>query len=127
MPAAPPEPSPAAADRLMREPNIWLASVRPDGRPHLVPIWFVYVAGQIYLCMQPESVKARNIAASPQVSLALESGSAPIVVEGAAAEVPRPWPPAAIAAFHTKYQWDIAADEEYGLLLAVTPVKWLFV
>lgn len=126
MSAAPPEPSPAALDRLFHEPNIWLASARPDGRPHLVPIWFVYVAGAVYLCMQPESVKARNVAANPQVSLALESGSAPIVLEGVAAEVPQPWPPAVIAAFQAKYQWDIAADEEYGLLLAVTPVKWLF-
>lgn len=113
-------------ERLLREPNIWLASVRPDGRPHLVPIWFVWEGGQIFLCMQPESVKARNVAANPQVSLALESGSAPIVLEGAAAKVLAPWPPAVIAAFQAKYQWDIAADEEYGLLLAVTPVKWLF-
>lgn len=110
----------------MREPNIWLASVRPDGRPRLVPLWFVWEGGRIYLCVQPASVKARNVAANPQVSLALESGSAPIVLEGAAAVVGQPWHLAVIAAFQAKYQWDIAADEEYGLLLAVTPRKWLF-
>jgi hypothetical protein len=28
--------------RLRHEPIIWLSSVRPDGRPHLVPIWFLW-------------------------------------------------------------------------------------
>lgn len=126
MSTSPPEPSPAAVERLAREPNIWLSSVRRNGRPHLVPLWFVWESGRIYLCMQPDSVKARNIAASPQVCLALESGSAPLVVEGMAAAVGQPWPPAVIGAFQQKYQWDIAADAEYGLLVVVTPQKWLF-
>src|SRR5256885_2571611 len=28
--------------RLRHEPIIWLSSVRPDGRPHLVPVWFLW-------------------------------------------------------------------------------------
>jgi predicted pyridoxine 5'-phosphate oxidase superfamily flavin-nucleotide-binding protein len=30
------------AERLTAEPVIWLGTVRPDGRPHHVPIWFVW-------------------------------------------------------------------------------------
>ena len=30
----------AAAQRLATEPILWLATTRPDGRPHLVPVWF---------------------------------------------------------------------------------------
>lgn len=26
------------APRLEKEANVWLATVRPDGRPHLIPI-----------------------------------------------------------------------------------------
>ena len=31
------------SSRLSREPTIWLATVRPDGRPHLVPLVFALV------------------------------------------------------------------------------------
>ncbi|MCP4418942.1 MAG: hypothetical protein GY805_20185 [Chloroflexi bacterium] len=27
--------------RLLTERNIWLATVRPSCRPHLIPIWFI--------------------------------------------------------------------------------------
>ena len=25
---------------LETEPVVWMATVRPDGRPHIVPVWF---------------------------------------------------------------------------------------
>jgi PPOX class probable F420-dependent enzyme len=119
------EPSERAAARLGAEANIWLASVRPDGRPHLVPIWFVWSGGQIYLCMQAASVKARNMQHSPRVALALESGSDPLVIEGEAAVVARPWPDSVVASFLAKYNWQITDDAEYDALIAVRPRKWL--
>jgi hypothetical protein len=30
------------AQRLSAEPIIWLGTVRPDGRPHNVPVWFAW-------------------------------------------------------------------------------------
>ena len=37
-------PTTLAATRIRRfletEPVVWLSSVRPDGNPHLVPVWF---------------------------------------------------------------------------------------
>ena len=30
-------------ERLRTEANVWLATMRPDGRPHVSPIWFVWV------------------------------------------------------------------------------------
>jgi len=40
----------------------YLVWQRPtDGRPHLVPIWFVLHADKLYVCTTPSSVKARNI------------------------------------------------------------------
>jgi PPOX class probable F420-dependent enzyme len=119
------EPSERAIARLEAERNIWLASVRPDGRPHLVPLWFVWSGGQIYLCIQAASVKARNMAQSPQVALALESGGDPLVVEGEAALAARPWPDHVVAGFVAKYDWLITDDAEYDALIAVRPRKWL--
>ncbi|NTU80863.1 MAG: pyridoxamine 5'-phosphate oxidase [Chloroflexales bacterium] len=118
-------PPAATADRLEREQIIWLATVRPDGRPHLVPLWFVWAGGSIYLCVTGSSVKVRNIAANPAVSLALESGSAPVVVEGHAALLARPWPDKAVLGFQRKYDWTLTTDAEYDTLVAVTPQRWL--
>jgi len=33
-----------ARQRLQSDANLWLATVRPDGRPHLAPVWFVFHA-----------------------------------------------------------------------------------
>jgi len=113
------------ATRLEQEQIIWLATVRPNGRPHLVPLWFVWAGGRIYLCVAGGSVKVRNLTANPAVSLALESGSAPVVVEGQAAALTRPWPEEAVQGFQRKYDWTITSDAEYDTLITVTPQRWL--
>ena len=45
--------TPETTQRLQTEANIWLATVRPDGQPHLVPLWFAWHEGQIFLCTRP--------------------------------------------------------------------------
>ena len=39
-------------------------SVRADGRPQLVPVWFVVSGQRWYISIKANSVKARNIAAN---------------------------------------------------------------
>jgi PPOX class probable F420-dependent enzyme len=114
-------------DRLRSEATIWLATVRPDGRPHLSPIWFVWVEERVWICPVDGAVKTRNVRANASVSVALESGSAPVVGEGVASVVPVADAPRAVRdAFLAKYQWDIGADSEYGSLLSITVRRWLF-
>lgn len=112
-----------AAKRLAskKERNLWLASVRPNGRPHLVPVWFVWADGMVYLCTAPDSVKVRNICANPRVTLALEDGSDPVVVEGEARLLDGAVSPEVAAAFSHKYDWDISTDTEYTVVVEVTP------
>jgi PPOX class probable F420-dependent enzyme len=111
--------------RLDTEANIWLAGVRPDGRPHLTPVWFAWSTGKVYACIQATSVKTRNIEQNPHVSLALEDGSKVVICEGTAAFVAPPWPAEVAAIFRRKYDWDIMSDDTYDRLVAVTPLKWL--
>lgn len=118
-------PSATTLARLETEQIIWLASVRPTGRPHLVPLWFVWAGGSIYLCVAGISVKVRNLAANPAVALALESGSAPVVVEGRATVLSQPWPEEVVLGFQHKYNWTITTDTEYDTLIAITPQRWL--
>jgi hypothetical protein len=108
----------AAAGRLEAARNTWLASIRPEGGPHLVPVWFVVDEGRWYICTAPGSVKARNLHANPRVALALEDGSHPYVVEGEARPVAPS--PGVITKFKAKYDWDITADAYYTQVFEVT-------
>jgi F420H(2)-dependent biliverdin reductase len=98
--------------------NVWFATVRPDGRPHLVPIWFVLEGDCWYVCTNADSVKARNLKANPAVTLALEDGDNPFVVEGQARSIDVTTSLA--QKFKAKYDWDITSDDQYTQLIEVT-------
>jgi len=110
-------PAPKTDQRLESVQNVWVATVRPNGRPHLVPVWFVVEAECWYLCTAPGSVKAQNLQANPNIALALEDGSNPYIVEGEAHPV-KPTPEI-IGKFKTKYDWDITHDAEYTQVFEV--------
>ena len=68
-------PTTLAAARIRRfleeEPIVWLSTVRPDGTPHLVPIWFWWDGDALLVFSKPDARKVRNIAANPAVMLAV--------------------------------------------------------
>ncbi len=118
--------------RLSESKDYWLCSVRPDGRPHVVPRWGVFVDGKIYYDGSPETRHARNIAENPQVALHLESGDEAIIAEGTSVPAGKPAPELAerlASGFCAKYerhgyapkpdQWDT------GGLYVFTPQKVL--
>jgi nitroimidazol reductase NimA-like FMN-containing flavoprotein (pyridoxamine 5'-phosphate oxidase superfamily) len=76
--------------RLTEALHYWLCTVRPNGRPHAVPKWAVYVQEKIYFDGSSETRHARNIAHNPNVVLHLESGEDVIIVEGVAKETGKP-------------------------------------
>jgi len=114
-----------ALQKLESSQNIWFTSVRHNGRPHMAPVWFAWYREKLYVCIEAESVKGRNIAKNSYVVLALEDGSNPLICEGRAEPVTAPWPEAVIAIFQRKYDWDLTVEERYTQLVAVSPEKWL--
>ena len=62
----------ARLDRfLSSEPVVWLSTVRPDGAPHLVPIWFTWDGSSLLVFSKPGAQKVRNLRANPVAMLAL--------------------------------------------------------
>ena len=113
------------AERLRSDANVWIALTRADGRPHLTPIWFVWVEEAIWLCTTRDSVKARIVAARPAVSFALEDGNHPVTGEGQARLVELGDAPSAVrAAFLEKYEWDTSTEPDY-VLICVSVRRWL--
>jgi F420H(2)-dependent biliverdin reductase len=103
--------------RLETAKNMWLATVRPDGRPHLIPIWFGVHGGKWYFVTDPRSVKARNLQHNARVALSLEDGTMPLVVEGVARQVQATTP--VIQLFKDKFDWDITTDTQYTAVYEV--------
>ncbi len=75
------------AQALTESRNYWLATTRPDGRPHCVPVWGVWADGALYFGSDPRSRKGRNLQADPRVCVHLESGDDVVIVEGVVQEV----------------------------------------
>lgn len=82
--AAPPMPWAQAQERYAGGSTYWLATVRPDGRPHLMPVLAVWLDGALHFSAGPRTRKARNIADHPWVSIATEGDGMDVIVEGTA-------------------------------------------
>jgi F420H(2)-dependent biliverdin reductase len=117
--------TPEIVAKLEKEQIVWFSSVRPDGRAHLAPIWFVWHAGRFYIGTDPKSVKSSNIRQNPKVALALENGTNPVICEGSARPVATPWPEDLLAAFYGKYEWDLNTEDVYNDVIEIIPEKWL--
>ncbi len=65
-----------------------LATVRHDGRPHVVPIWFVLDGDDLVFTTGARSVKARAMRRDPRVCLCVDDERPPfafVMVEGTVA------------------------------------------
>lgn len=100
-----------ALRRLTEARNFWLATVRPDGRPHLMPVWAVWHEDALWFSSSLGSRKIRNLLAEPRCSLSTEDGDRPVVVDGRA-EIVTDLDRIAgfLAASNAKYQVDYGLD-----------------
>jgi PPOX class probable F420-dependent enzyme len=105
-------------ERLRRNLIAWLITVRPDGQPECVPVWYLMRDDEAMLIYsQPASRKLGNIMSNPKVTLALDVsdlGRDNIRVNGTAARAGDVPPAARNEPYAAKYAERIAA--EFGTL-----------
>lgn len=77
----------AVSDRLETAPRYWLCTVRPDGRPHAVPVDGLWADDALWFGGSAAAVHQLNISSEPRVVVHIEDGAAPIIVEGVATNV----------------------------------------
>jgi PPOX class probable F420-dependent enzyme len=115
-----------------------LGTVGADGTPLLTPIWYLYRGGHILMRTDKESVKARNIARDPRVSLCVQDERPPyasVTVYGKASVEPAREGLGAEMAKHylgavgaAGYQRAVSAAIEVGreeVTLVITPERVL--
>jgi hypothetical protein len=76
-----------AAERLAVARGYWLATTRPDGRPHVAVIWGVWLHDRFSFATSAASRKGRNLAANPHCVVCPEQTTEAVLVEGVAAAV----------------------------------------
>ena len=69
-------------EQLEQAQNYWLATSSPSQRPHVTPIWGVWVDEALYFDGIPTARWARNMAANPAIAIHLESGIDVVILEG---------------------------------------------
>ncbi len=122
--------------RLSDEKTIWLTTVRADGTPQSVPVWYLWDGSTLLIFSQPTAQKLRNIAQNPTVSIIFahtdvfgEEGFAVITGEAVVDQVA---PPSnQISAYLDKYRAGIAAINftpeslaaEFSVAIRVTPTR----
>ena len=55
-----------AEQRLSRGGWFWLTTVRPDGAPHVMPVFSVWSGSALFVASKDTARKSRNLAAEPR-------------------------------------------------------------
>jgi pyridoxine/pyridoxamine 5'-phosphate oxidase len=124
-----------ARGRLEKAEVYWLATVRPDGRPHVTPVLSVWLESALYFCTGDSERKAKNLAHNAHCVLttgcnALHEGL-DLVVEGEAVQVSDEATLQRVAnTYASKYDWHFSVRDGafYGeggraLVYEVAPTK----
>ena len=72
-----------AVERLERSHDYWVATIRPDGRPHVMPVWGIWLEDAVWFSSSRGSRKARNLDANPNCTITTDNAYEPVIVEGA--------------------------------------------
>lgn len=109
-------------DRLLTASRyFWLATARPDGRPHSIPVWAVWHDGRLYFATAPSTVTGRNLSANPCAVAHLADPREVVIVEGTATRLGASVPPTAVDAYEAKYGWRLDPDDAGMPFYALEP------
>jgi hypothetical protein len=80
------------AERLLaglgeQQTTFFLATVRPDGRPHQAGVGALWIDGRLYIVSGPETRKSRNLDARPDCAVSVGLPGMDLVIEGRAVRV----------------------------------------
>ncbi len=111
-----------ARRRLARSRRYWLATTRPDRRPHAVAVWGVWLDDVFwYFSTGRRSRKARNLTRNPSCAVTTERADKAIIVEGSAKRMSDPSRLRRVASrYLEKYGEEYPSDSS---VYAVRPVK----
>lgn len=69
-------------EQLIAARNYWVCTTYPDGRPHAMPVWGLWLNDAVYFSSDPNARRSRNLSHNPHVIIHLESGDNVVILEG---------------------------------------------
>ena len=102
-----------ATERLAKARTYWVATTRPDGNPHAMPVWGVWLDDAFYFSTGTQSRKARNLVENPRCAIGCELADDQVILEGIAELLTDPLLRNTFAkAYSQKYEWDTEGFNE---------------
>jgi PPOX class probable F420-dependent enzyme len=89
----------------------WLATINPDGSPHVTGVGAGWIDGAFWFVTGEASRKGRNLARDPRCTLSLASQEFDLVVDGEARKVTDPAKVADIAQWAAADGWPARVDD----------------
>ena len=110
------------------------ATTRRDGRPHVVPVWFVLEGDDLLITTGSKSVKGRAVLRDPRVGLCIDDDRPPytfVLIEGCASVSTDPDEVLRASTLNARGYVGAERAQEYGrlnagkgmLLVRITPEK----
>jgi nitroimidazol reductase NimA-like FMN-containing flavoprotein (pyridoxamine 5'-phosphate oxidase superfamily) len=96
-----------AEERMATCRNFYIASTRPDGRPHVMPVWGVWTDGLFVFSTAITSVKSENLKKNPKMAFSADAEPDSLIVEGEARITPLEEVPGFVSAYKKKYDYTI--------------------
>jgi len=90
--------------------TFFVATVRPDGRPHSAGVGAIWVDGALYFTSGPGTLKSRNLAANPACSVSVCLRGIDLVLQGEAHRVTDATTLERVAAVYRTGGWPASVD-----------------
>jgi Pyridoxamine 5'-phosphate oxidase len=101
-----------AEQRLRKSHNYWITTVKPDGSPHTMVVWGLWLDGAFLFSTGRQSRKARNLAENPRCVVCTEQAQEAVIVEGIAEIAEVALRREFLKKYKPKYNFDMAGMEE---------------
>jgi len=69
-------------DRMAQAMHYWICTVSPNGRPHVTPVDGLWLDDKLYFGGSPQTLRNRNLAVNPAVSVHLDSSDDVVILHG---------------------------------------------
>lgn len=98
-----------AEEQLVDARNYWVTTIGPSGRPHVRPVWGVWLDGSVQFSTGARH--AANLERDPRVTVNLEDGDECLIIEGTATAVRDEGLRRVFATVYAdKYDWEMTLD-----------------
>jgi hypothetical protein len=101
-----------AEQRLKKSHNYWITTVKPDGSPHTMVVWGLWLDGRLLFSTGSKSRKAKNLGKNPNCVVCTEHAHEAVIVEGIAEVADVAARRKLLAKYEGKYKFDMSSMKD---------------